>query len=256
MHHSRSVSTAKLFFVAVVLLMFVLPLMTGCDFIDQLIEQIMGGGTPGGSTANAPTAVMTVVLDDALVSAGLNPDLRPPVAYQFNGATSLNEDGVPITDPIAGFHELSWDYGDGMVIPFTPSKSTRHLYRAEGPHTASLTVRGASGATDTVYQTITLGPGWLEIVSLATTPRPDDGDFLVTVVARNQSNQALTAFSLDLLFNGTWLIGRFNGGVLGPGNPPDRLIPGGTATFTTAIGNWTGTLVARSGPCTALPVGQ
>ena len=255
MHHSRSVSTAKLFFVAVVLLVFVLPLMTGCDFIDQLIEQIMGGGTPGGSTANAPTAVMTVVLDDALVSAGLNPDLRPPVAYQFNGATSLNEDGVPITDPIAGFHELSWDYGDGMVVPFTPSKSTRHVYRAEGPHTASLTVRGATGATDTVYQTITLGPGWLEIVNLTTDPLPD-GRFLVTVAVRNQSNQSLTSFSIDLLTDGSnWSIGLGNP-VLGPGNPPDRLIPGGSAILTTSTGSWTGTLTARSGPCTPLPVGQ
>lgn len=255
MHHSRSVSTAKLISVTVVLLLFVLPLMTGCDFIDQLIEQITGGGTPGGNKANAPTAVMTAVLDDDLVNMGLNPDLRPPMWYQFNGAASLNEDGVPITDPVAGFHELLWDFGDGSTLGYTPSKSAQHAYRAEGTYTASLTLRGASGATDTVYQTITIGPGWLEIVSLTTEPRPDDR-VDITVVVRNQSNQALTIFTVDLLVDGSLHLSGGFYSILGPGNPPGRLIPGGTATLTTAIGNWTGTLTARSSFCTPLPVGQ
>ena len=174
--------------------------------------------------------------------------------YQFNGAASLNEDGVPITDPVAGFHELLWDFGDGSTLGYTPSKSAQHAYRAEGTYTASLTLRGASGATDTVYQTITIGPAWLEIVSLTTEICPD-GKFNVTVVVRNQSNQALTGFSVDLLVDGFCLSVGLNAS-LGPGTTPERLLPGGDYTLRGVIGNWTGTLTARSSFCTPLPVGQ
>ena len=253
MYRSRPASIVKLLLVSIVLFLFVLPLMTGCDFIDQLIAQITGGGS-----TNAPTAVMTVAVgaDDAYVNWGLNPDLRPPVWYDFSGVDSLDEYGESILSPVAGYTELLWDFGDGTTVGYTLSKSTQqHRYREEGTYTASLTLRGASGATDTVYQTITIGPGWLEIVNITTAPRPD-GRIDVTVAVRNQSNQALTSYSVDLLADGVLVSIGSGWPTPGPENPPGRLIPGGSATISTAIISWTGTLTARSGDCIPLPVGQ
>jgi len=254
-YRSRPASIVKLLLVSIVLFLLVFPLMTGCDFIDQLIEQITGGGVPGGSTSNAPTAVMiaTVALDDALVNAGLNPDLRPPLRYQFSAADSLNEEGVSVLDPYAGLHETSWDFGDGMGTHFSPSMSTIHLYRWEGPHTASLTLRGAGGATDTVYQTITLGPGWLEIVSLTWETRPDN-KAVVTVIVRNQSRQALQRIGVNLHVDGSiWQINALNV-AFGEETTPVRLSPGATYTLTKWVNQWTGTLTASSGECIPYPL--
>jgi hypothetical protein len=250
MHRRRTVSTRRAFLLFLVCVLFVLPFMTGCDFIDQLL----GGGIPGGGSANAPQAVMTAEIDHDLVDLGLNPDLRPPLWYQFSSAGSLSEDGIPITDPMAGFHELLWDFGDGMTIGFTPSKSAQHVYREEGTYTASLTLRAAGGATDTVQKTITIGPAWLEIVSLTTADRPD-GQVNVTVVVRNQSNQALRVIGVELAVDGTLWPSNLSA-TFGPGTTPERLLPDGTYTLTTAVGSWTGTLTARSSFCTAWPDGQ
>jgi|GEM_PF-2595342 len=255
MHRSRQTSIAKLLFVSIVLILFVLPLLSGCDFIDQLIAQITGGGTPGGSTSNAPTAVMTaaVALDDALVNSGLNPDLRPPLRYQFSAADSLDEDGISVLDPYAGLHEVSWDFGDGMTTHFSPSMSTIHLYRWEGPHTASLTLRGAGGATDTVYQTITLGPGWLEIVSLTWESRPDN-KAVVTVIVRNQSRQALQRIGVNLhVDEAIWQVNALKV-AFSDGTTPTRLSPGATYTLTKWVNMWTGTLTATSGECIPYPL--
>jgi len=251
-YRSRSASIVKLLVVSIVLFLFVFPLMTGCDFIDQLIAQITGGGS-----TSAPTAVMTatVALDDYLVKEGLNPDLRPPIRYQFSAADSLNEEGVSVLDPYAGLHETSWDFGDGMTTHFSPSLSTIHLYRWEGPHTASLTLRGGDGATDTVSQTITLGPGWLEIVSLTWENRPD-GMAIVTVIVRNQSRQALQRIGVNLHVDGAiWQINALNV-AFGEGTIPVKLSPGATYTLTTWVYQWTGTLTATSGECIPYPLGQ
>ncbi len=258
MHRSRPAFTVRRFVVSVVLLLLALPWITGCDFIDQLIAEITGGGTPGGGSTGAPTAVMTVSVgaDDAFVNWGLNPDLRPPIWYDFSCVGSLDQDGISIFDPMAGFHELLWDFGDGTTVGYTMSKTVKqHRYREQGTYTASLTIRSASGATDTVSQTITIGPAWLEIVGITTAPLPD-GTYQVTVSVINQSRQALTQFSIDLLADGVPISIGVGYPTLGAENPPDRLIPGGSAKLVTSTGAWTGTLSARSGECKPLAVGQ
>ena len=232
--------------------------MTSCDFLDQLIAQITGGGTPGGSSTTAPTAVMTATVgaDDALVNQGLNPDLRAPLWYDFSGVDSLDEYGESILSPVAGYTELLWDFGDGATIDYSLSKSTKqHRYLLEGTYTASLTLRGASGSTDTAYQTITIGPGWLEIVSLTWEDRPDD-KAVVSVTVRNQSRQTLVAIAVNLYVDGSLLPGDWLNASFSDLTTPVSLIPGATYTLTEWFNKWTGTLTARSADCTPLPVGQ
>jgi len=257
-YRSRPVPIVKLLSVSIVLFLFVFPLLTGCDFIDQLIAQITGGGTPGGSSTTAPTAVMTATVgaDDALVNWGVNPDLRPPIWYDFNGVDSLDEYGESILSPVASYTELFWDFGDGATIDYSLSKSTKqHRYLLEGTYTASLTLRGASGSTDTAYQTITIGPGWLEIVSLTWEDRPDD-KAVVSVTVRNQSRQTLVAIAVDLYIDGSRLMGDNLNAAFGAESTPVSLLPGATYTLTEWFNKWTGTLTARSAECTPLPIEQ
>ena len=248
----RSTSVGKL---AVVLVVGValLPLVTGCDLIDQILDLI----SPGGGSAGSPQAVMTAVVDDDLVDMGLNPDHRPPIWYQFSCDGSLNSEGISIFDPMAGLHDKAWDYGDGTTRGFEWSDTNpTHIYREEGTYVASLTIRdAATGATDTVQQTITIGPGWLEIVSLTTEPWLDgSGRATLNVVVRNQSQQDLRVVVVDLLVDGVFW--RSNVGVtLGPGSTPERLSPNATYTITEVISDWTGTLTARSGFCTPWATG-
>ena len=256
MYRSRLAASTKLLSVSVVLFLLVLPLMTSCDFLDQLIAQITGGGTPGGSSTTAPTAVMTATVgaDDALVNQGLNPDLRAPLWYDFSGVDSLDEYGESILSPVASYTELFWDFGDGATIDYSLSKSTKqHRYLLEGTYTASLTLRGAGGATDTVQQTITLGPGWLEIVSLTWESRPDNMA-VITVIVRNQSRQALQRIAVNLHVDGSiWQINALNV-AFSDQTTPARLSQGATYTLTKWVNVWTGTLTASSGECIPYPL--
>ena len=49
MHHHRFATAAKTLLVLVVVAVFMLPLLTGCNLIDQLL----GRGISGGGTGNA-----------------------------------------------------------------------------------------------------------------------------------------------------------------------------------------------------------
>ncbi|MEA3239488.1 MAG: hypothetical protein U9Q94_06900 [Candidatus Bipolaricaulota bacterium] len=104
------------------LALFVLPLLAACDLIDQLL----GRGIPGGGTANAPQAVITLQINDGLVNQGLNPDLRPPLMYDFRAMNSLDQYGDPIHKP---HYEVAWDFGDGETRGFEWSDYvTSHRY--------------------------------------------------------------------------------------------------------------------------------
>ena len=257
MNRSRSASIARLLSIPVILFLLILPLMSGCDFIDQLIEQITGGGLSGGNTANAPTAVITAVIDDDAVTAGLNPDLRPPLWYQLSSAGSLSEYGDSIYD---GNHSLAWDFGDGILRGFEWSdRGSKHNYKQEGTYIVSLTVRAdASGASDTVQKTITIGPAWLEILSLTWEYLPD-GRADYTVVVRNQSRQSLRGIAVDLYLDGSLTGLSFFSAVFSAETTPVSLPPGATYTLHNAISsswNGTGTLTASSGWCVAYPLGQ
>lgn len=256
MNRSRSASIARLLSIPIILFLLILPLVSGCDFIDQLIEQITGGGVSGGNTANAPTAVMTAVIDDDLVDAGLNPDLRPPLWYQFGSSNSLNEYGDPIYDYMSGIHSLAWDFGDGTLRGFEWSdRSPKHSYKHEGTYIATLTVRSeATGKTHTTQQTIEIGPAWLAIDAFTWENRPD-GQVDLTVIVRNQSRQSLRGIAVDLFLDGSiWVLNALSASF--DGGTPDRIIPGGSYTLHTTVGSWTGTLTASSGWCVAYPLGQ
>ena len=229
---------------------FTLPLLTGCD----LINQLLGGGIPGGGTGNAPQAVITADIDHHWVDTTLNPDLRPPLMYEFSAINSLDENGVPIHKPN---YEVAWDFGDGETRGFEwGDYVTHHRYSEEGTYIVTLTVRQApayGNASATAQKTITIGPGWLEIVSLTTERRPD-GQFNVTVIVRNQSNQALHGIRVELLANGVLLPIVLEADLMG--ETPDRVPPNGTYTLRSVISPWTGELRARSSWCVPWQSGQ
>jgi len=249
--HRRPLLTAKLLLTIVLAAAFLLPSLTGCEYLAALLEGVLPGDeVPGGQAQDAPQAVMTAIVDDDLVDLGLNPDLRPPLMYQFDSLGSLDRDGESIHHSSYGRHLLAWDYGDGQTRGFEWSDyAPRHIYREEGTYLASLTVRSPSGeAEDTTQMTITIGPAWLEIVSLRTWDR-QDGQVGVEVIVRNQSDQALRLVSAELLVDGS--IWPANLGVTFlPESDPSSLVPNATYTFTTAVGPYTGTLTARSSFCT------
>lgn len=241
--HNRLVHVVRISLVLTLLAVSTFPFLTGCDFIDQLI----GGGIPGGGTGSAINAVITAKINDPLVAQGLNPDLRPPLMYDFSAVSSLDQYGDPIHKPN---YEVGWDFGDGETRGFEwGDYVTHHRYFEEGTHIVTLTVRQApayGSASATAQKTITIGPGWLEIISLTTENRPD-GDVDVTVVVRNQSHQDLGSIQVDLLVDGvlwsTALLKNFSS------ENPDHLAPNGTYTLRGVVGQWTGTLTARSSWC-------
>ncbi len=238
---------------SILLLMLLLPCGAGCKSDDRpndegVAEEIRQEQTPDAETSEELQAVMTLELDDGLAAMGLNPDLRPPLLYQFIGVESLNEDGVPITDPIAGLHELSWDFGDGNTERFTVSKSTQHMYREEGTYTASLFLRDSDGDIDTAQTTVNIGPAWLEIMHISTENRPD-GRVNVAVTVRNQSNQILRVLQVDLLVGESPVPSNLSV-TFGPGTVPEYLGPDDTYTLTGTVGQWDGELRARSSYCT------
>ena len=245
MHHHRLSTPAKLLLVLVVVAVSTLPLLTGCDIIDQLL----GGGVSGGGTGNALKAVITAELDDNWVDTTLNPDLRPPLMYDFSAMDSLSEWGEPIEK---GSYQMAWAFGDGETRGVEWSDyTTHHRYWDEGTYTATLTL-GYGNASDTAQKTIIIGPGWLEILSLETEPRTD-GQFNVAVLVRNQSNQTLGKVGVRLFANGV-LVRMLD--VILEGETPDRLPPNGTYTLRGAIYPWTGTLTARSSLCLPWQDGQ
>ncbi len=249
MRNNRS-TTAMVLLAAVVLGLF---FIAGCDLLDRLT----GGGTPpggGNGTSDAPHAVIAAQIDDAWIDRGLNPDLRPPLMYRFNSLNSLDKFGDPIRK---GVQEVAWDFGDGETRGFEwGDYVTDHRYYEEGTYTVTLTVREPAtygGAADTAQTTITIGPAWLEIVSLTAEDRPD-GQVDVSVVVRNQSRQALQGIQVDLILaDGTiWpstLMQSFTG------ETPDRLVPGAMYTLRSTVGKWTGPIRARSSFCTPVSSG-
>ena len=227
--------------------------LTGCSFLDQ----IFGGGTPpGGGTADAPQAVMTVQIADAMVARGDNPDHRPPISYKFSAVNSRDKFGDPIRK---GIQEVAWDFGDGSTRGFEWSIQnyvTNHIYREEGTYTATLTVREPAtygGTTGTAQKTITIGPGWLKIISMATKARTD-GQFDVTIVVKNQSHQVLGRIAVYLIDENTSTHGWTGRGADVTLQTP--LAPNGGYTLKTVIGTWTGTLRAISWWCYPVPSGK
>jgi len=229
------------FFLALVLLS--LLLVTGCDLIDQLI----GGGVPGGGDTSAVKAVITAEVDKKWVDTTLNPDLRPPLMYRFSAANSLDQYGNPIHKP---YYEVAWDFGDGETAGFEYGGYViSHRYWEEGKYTVTLTVRENSAygnASDTVQKQITIGPGWLEIISVTTAPRLD-GKFDFAVTVRNQSRQTLQSIAVDLLADGVPFLRDYSVDLTD--KTPDRLAPGETYIIKGIIQGWTGKLSARSSWC-------
>ena len=221
--------------------------LTGCSFLDQFLG---GSPPPGGGTADAPTAVMTA----QMVKRGDNPDHRPPIFYKFNSLDSLDKFGDPIRK---GIQEVAWDFGDGNTRGFEwGDYVTRHLYREEGTYTVTLTVREPAtygGTTGTAQKTITIGPGWLKILSMTTKARAD-GQFDVTIVVQNQSHQVLGRIAVYLIDENTSTHGWTGRGADVALQTP--LAPDGTYTLKTVIGTWTGTLHAISWWCYPVPSGS
>jgi len=59
--------------------------------------------------------VITPEVNDPLVDQGLNPDLRPPLRYEFSAMSSLDRYGDPSHKPN---YEAGWDFGDGDTRGF------------------------------------------------------------------------------------------------------------------------------------------
>jgi len=248
-------SIVKPLSVSGILLMLLLLCSTGCKSDDQpneerITEEVHLEESPVEETSDGLQAVMTAEVDDDLAEMGLNPDLRPPLHYQFSGVESLSEDGYPVTDPYAGMHEMSWDFGDGITDRFSPSKSAQHIYREEGTFTASLFLRSGGGEIDTSQMTISIGPAWLEIMDISTENRAD-GRVDVEVLVRNQSNQDLRVIIVELHVDGSLVPSNLST-TFGPGVVPEYLGPDATYTLRSTVGAWTGELEARSSFCTPM----
>lgn len=245
MHHHSPITVIKGSILVVLLAISALPLLTGCDLIDQLLD----GGSSGGGTTNGIQAVMTAQIDDDMVKRGANPDHRPPIWYKFSAMSSLDQYGDPIHKPR---YEVAWDFGDGETRAFEWGNYTiKHIYREEGTYTATLTVREApeyGNASATAQKTITIGPAWLKIVSLTTEPRAD-GRFDVTVIVRNQSDQAFQGIQVDLVSAEGTRYSALSATFSSETTPKNSLAPGGVYTLRTSIGPWAGTLRARSSWC-------
>ena len=162
--------------------------------------------------------------------------------------SSLDEYGNPIHKPN---YEVGWDFGDGQTRALEWNDYVPHnRYWEEGTYTVTLTVRENSAyvnAMATVQKTITIGPAWLEIVSLTTESR---GDSLwdVNVIVRNQSHQALGRFQVYLVANDAFVLVAPAADL--SGKTPDRLPPNGTYALKGIVeGPWTGALRARSSWC-------
>lgn len=83
-----------------------------------------------GDTNRAPTAVLT-----ADPTSG-----DTPLTVALDGSGSNDPEGEALT--------YLWDFGDETTAE-TETPTTSHTYNADGPYTAKLTVRDASGATST-----------------------------------------------------------------------------------------------------------
>jgi len=218
----------------------VLGWISGCDLLDQWL-----GGSPGGG-GNTPTAVIRAEPSDDLVAAGLNPDLRPPLRYQFTVEDSTDSDGLPVGQSPHNF-DYAWDFDNGQTLGPGGYPSPRIFFYEQGTYNVSLTVTQWGGGSDTAVKTIVIGEPWLEIMSVDWTPR-QDGNLTLSVGVRNQSDQPLRSFQVQLKVNGAPAL------VLGEdltGKTPDRLLPGAGYFLTGVIApSWTQTLDVVSHFCT------
>ena len=218
---------------------FAILLLSGCDLLDEILGQDGGG-------SGAPTAVIRAEVSDDLVNAGMNPDHRPPLRYQFFASDSRDSHGVLVTASAEHF-DYSWDFGNGITLdPGGYATPPRIFYMEEGVYDVTLTVTEWGGGTDTVTERITIGEPWLSIMALDWTER-SDGQRDVTIGVVNQSSQPLKTFIVRLAVNGVHLR---DVGVDLTGQVPERLLPDGGYLMTAILSPWVGELTATSHFCT------
>jgi len=106
----------------------------------------------------AGTAATTVTVNNVAPVVGpiVGPSPTPAVRGQTVAfAGSFTDVGTLDT------HQVSWDFGDGTVIPFHPSTDAgaltpTHVFREAGPYTVTLTVRDDDTGTTTISKSVTV----------------------------------------------------------------------------------------------------
>jgi len=212
----------------------------GCTLLDALIGNIGSGRT------GTPVAIITAMIDDGMVTSGLNPDMRPPLTYAFSTSESLDSDGIPLPASPSNF-DYAWDFGNGSTLgPGGYPNPSRIFFLEQGTYDVVLTLSEWGGGTATATERIVVGEPWLEIMEITWAPRPD-GLVGVSVAVRNRSAQPLKEFSVRLKVDGE-PVGQLGANLVW--TEPDRLLPGGGYILSGAVNPWAGELTAVSYFCT------
>jgi hypothetical protein len=133
---------------------------------DQDFHAVRGFGDPYGNQYNLLVNEVRWVSQSSLavkvtdVAPVVNPIVGPNPSPAVQGQTlsftgSFSDAGTLDT------HQVQWDFGDGTVIPFTPSDAPgaltpTHVYTASGTFTVTLTVQDDDGTTGSANEVVTV----------------------------------------------------------------------------------------------------
>lgn len=125
------------------------------------------GPSPGNGTASdAYTITVTVndgVGDGAGAASATVNNVAPVVSIGSSSSAVVTGQPVVFSAIFSDLgtldqHEISWDFGDGTVLPFTPgtpsSNSAQHVFAAGGLYTVTVRVRDDDGAVSTATLTV------------------------------------------------------------------------------------------------------
>ncbi|WP_425619016.1 SdrD B-like domain-containing protein [Anatilimnocola sp. NA78] len=192
--------------------------------------------------AGSSYQIVVTIVDDDLGQAVASSELvvqnvAPQVAPVAGPSSSVRGQNIvfssAFTDPGSlDSHEVSWDFGDGTVIPFSAAApgnlSASHTYAATGVYTVTLSVRDDDdGLTTTTFE--------VQVVVAQLQPDPLNPGQTMLVVGGSTGS--------DTVIVGPWFGGQVevfvNGAFLGPYHPTSRVVVYGQEgnDFLTYIGS-------------------
>jgi PKD repeat protein len=136
---------------------------------DQDFHAIRGAGDPYGNQYKllvneirwvSQSSLAVKVIDVAPV---VNPIVGPNPSPAVQGITLSFSGSFSNAGPL-DTHVVQWDFGDGTILPFTPSDgpgalTPTHIYTASGTFTVTLTVKDDDGMVGSASKVVTVVPG-------------------------------------------------------------------------------------------------